>query len=97
MVAKEQAAQHPHAGKSVLDLLWEEMDTVYDQLVTEGEPDVDPVRQPSTAATRYREWGELRGQAQGLAYAIALVQNPYAVDIPAVKVEAKRRFEEANK
>lgn len=111
MVAKEQTAQHPHAGKSVLDLLWEELDAVYDQLMEEGEPSKESLAEElhltsalsvaRTLATEWygvlREWGELRGQAQGLAYAIALVTNPYACDVPAVKAEARRRYEDANK
>jgi hypothetical protein len=85
-----------HAGKSILEIIWEELDSVFDQLMEEGEPVVDPVKQPTTAATRYRQWGELRGQAQGLAYAIAVIQNPYEVDVPAVKVQARERWQAAN-
>lgn len=36
-----------------------------------------------------------RGGAQQLAYAIAIIQNPYKPSTPSVKKEAQRRWEEA--
>lgn len=98
MADKEKAAAHPYAGMSILDILWEELDDLYDQLVTEDPPEQwTPHKASSTTKIgdpgEWQAWGELRGQAQGVAYAIALVTNPYSVDVPAVKEEAKRRWE----
>lgn len=111
MVAKEQVAPHPYAGMSVLDIYWQELDDVMDQLMAEGAPDktslAGDLRVGSSVAgaseladewyTTMKEWGELRGQAQGLAYAIAVATNPYAADVPAVKKEAMQRWEKRNK
>lgn len=118
MVAKEQAAQHPYAGMSVLDILWQDLDDVMDQLMSEGAPSRSSLIQDFTAlGTRdkrgmraalntetanelggswydtLRDWGELRGKAQGLAFAIAILTNPYAANVPAVKKEAMVRWE----
>lgn len=91
----ENPKAHRFAGMSILDILWQEMDSVYDILIEEGKPDTDPAKKPIKAMEEYRAWGELRGQAQGLAYAIAVLTNPYATDVPAIKAEARRRYEAA--
>lgn len=107
MVAREEAAPHPYAGMSVLDILWQDLDDVMDLLMEEGAPDKDSLASElhltsalavaRTLATEWyntlRDWGELRGKAQGLAFAIAVLTNPYAANVPAVKVEAKARWE----
>lgn len=85
------------AGMSILERCWQELDDIMDQIMEEGEPEVDPAKQPTTAATRYRQWGELRGQAQGVAYCIAMISNPYEPDLPAIKREAKQRWDERSK
>jgi hypothetical protein len=112
MVAKEQAAQHPYAGMSVLDILWDELDTIMDQLMEEGAPEksslakeimggCSTIREASELADGWygtlKGWGELRGQAQGVAYAIAVCTNPYACDVPAIKREARARWDARQK
>lgn len=107
-MAEEAAVKHPYAGMSVLDILWQELDDIMDQLMEEGAPDKASlakavmsgsytIAEASAEADEWydalKEWGELRGQAQGVAYAIALVTNPYAADVPAVKAEAKARWD----
>lgn len=106
-MAAEAATKHPYAGMSVLDILWQELDDIMDQLMEQGAPEKSSMakdfetRNNPTEARELREiwytslqsWGELRGQAQGVAYAIALVTNPYAADVPAVKAEAKARWD----
>jgi hypothetical protein len=107
MVAKEQAAQHPYAGMSVLDILWQDLDDAMDQLMSEGVPDKGSLyvelgdkhsmQEAHDLADEWygalRDWGELRGKAQGLAFAIAILTNPYAANVPAVKKEAMVRWE----
>jgi hypothetical protein len=102
----EAAAKHPFAGMSVLDILWDELDTIMDQLMEEGAPDVETFSEEIQESGRpqaklwygvLRDWGELRGQAQGIAYAIALCTNPYAADVPRVKAEAKARWDARQK
>jgi hypothetical protein len=107
IMAAEAAAQHPYAGMSVLDIAWQELDDVMDLLMEQGAPDKDTLAtelyqstalsQARTLAdewyTTLKEWGELRGQAQGIAFAIAVLTNPYAADVPAVKKEAMARWQ----
>jgi hypothetical protein len=106
-MAAEAEAPHPYAGMSVLDILWQDLDDCMDKLMEEGAPDRGTLVEElhdgnnyeaaSSLATSWydtlKEWGELRGQAQGLAFAIAVLTNPYAIDVPAVKKEAMQRWE----
>lgn len=110
-MAAETTAPHPYAGMSVLDILWQDLDDVMDKLMEEGAPELSVLGSEmgqtnslhgarELAAEWYntlKEWGELRGQAQGLAFAIAIATNPYAGDVPAVKKEAMARWESRNK
>lgn len=110
-MAAEAEAPHPYAGMSVLDIMWQDLDDCMDQLMSEGAPDKGSLAEELylTSAlsvarslanewyTTLKEWGELRGQAQGLAFAIAVLTNPYAADVPAVKKEAMQRWEKRNK
>lgn len=102
---------HPYAGMSILEILWQDLDDVMDQLMEQGAPDKQVMgsefsdkngrHEGHQLADEWygvlREWGELRGQAQGVAFAIAILTNPYAADVPAVKKEAMARWEERNK
>jgi hypothetical protein len=107
----EAEAPHPYAGMSVLDILWQDLDEIMDKLMAEGAPELGTLTrelrdgvggaEASEIAdewyTTLKEWGELRGQAQGLAFAIAIATNPYAGDVPAVKVEASARWAKRQK
>lgn len=87
----------PHAGRSLLEILWEELDAIMERLMTEGQPHTpveDEFYQQDLDA--WREWGEERGKAQGVAYAIAVITNPYEVSVQAIKREAARRWETKN-
>lgn len=109
-MAAEQEAPHPYAGMSVLDIVWQDLDDVMDKLMEEGAPDKGSMALEFARAniteeareladewyTTLKEWGELRGQAQGLAFAIAIMTNPYAADVPAVKKEAMARWRKRN-
>jgi hypothetical protein len=65
-------------GKSILEMLWEELDTIVERLMGGGEAEHDI------------------GRAQGVAYAIAVIENPYYVDIERVRKEAMDRWEQQN-
>ena len=85
-------------GRTLVQMLWEELDAIVDRLHVEPEPkrwwlggedDLDAeVGDPD----EWRGYGELRGQAQGVAYAIAVITDPYSPNIEAVrKVSVERR------
>jgi hypothetical protein len=110
-MAAEADAPHPYAGMSVLDIMWQDLDDCMDQLMEQGTPDggamyqefaqKNSMGQARTLRDEWyaalKDWGELRGQAQGLAFAIAVLTNPYAANVPAVKKEAMQRWETRNK
>jgi hypothetical protein len=62
-------------GKTMLEVIWDELMVVYERLVT-GQGAEDDV-----------------GIAQGLAYAIAIINNPYRPDIDHVRLQAANRWE----
>jgi len=74
-------------GKSLLDLLWEQLDQF-----------VDDVQALSSAATSWdtrnqaAELANAKGQAHAMAVAIALVTNPYHPDVDEIKSEAMERW-----
>lgn len=65
-------------GKSILEMLWEELDSIVERLMGGGEAEGDV------------------GRAQGVAYAIAVIENPYHVDMERIRAEAMQRWEEQN-
>jgi hypothetical protein len=82
---------HPgKLGRSILEQIWEELDSIMDQLRSSSPiPEVE-------GWDGVRDRAELRGRAQGIAYAIAVIVNPYAPDVPEVKAEARKRWEKRN-
>jgi hypothetical protein len=68
-----------HVGPSLLETLWEELDSIVERLMTgcEAADGRDP------------------GRAEGVAYAIAVITNPYHPSIPAVREECVRRWNSA--
>lgn len=84
---------HSAAGKSLLEKLWDELDVVMDRLMADGEPENAGYPYHQDDLEDYRSWGEDRGQAQGLAFAIAIIENPYHPNMPAVKARAVERWE----
>lgn len=65
------------AGRSIYEMLWDEMDSVYARLM---------------AGEGARAKGD-KGRAGGLAYALAVMTNPYKVDIEAIREQAHERWE----
>jgi hypothetical protein len=87
----------PHAGKSLLETLTEELDAIVDRLMADPEPiDIDqvPDDQLEAWAASVQSWGEERGRAQGVAYALAVLTNPYAPSVPAQRAAAAARWQE---
>lgn len=85
------------SGKTILDLLWEKLDEIVTALAVQW-PDMRDdetfLMGTDTDPVEIFEWAELRGQAQGLALAIATIQNPYAPDVDDVRAEAGSRLAE---
>ena len=87
-----------NAGRSILEILWEELDSIMDRLMEDGEPaDVGDLGFVEDVDWRqfgedWKSYGEERGQAQGVAYCIAVMTNPYEVDVPAIKQAAVERW-----
>lgn len=68
------------AGKSILELLWDELMTVLERLMTD----------------QAAEDGKDPGRAEGLAYAIAVMSNPYLPSVESVREAAMDRWYEEN-
>lgn len=66
-----------NVGKSIIEIVWEEMDVVYGRLM---------------AGEGAKAKGD-KGRAGGLAYALAVLTNPYRVDVEAVRMQAHARWE----
>ena len=94
------------AGRTLIEQLfdeyWSELDTIVEHLMANSEPEVSDFNSGvqyqdidcGEADRACKEWGEWRGQAQGMAYALALLTNPGAPDIEAIREEAMQRWEE---
>lgn len=83
------------AGKSILDLIWDELMDTY-AYIKEWTPIVtDPDRPGWMHQDEAERIGNLRGEALGLATAIAIMTNPYAPNVDAVRKEAARRWTDA--
>lgn len=68
------------AGRSIQDMIWEELDGTMDELMRDG-AGAEP---------------ESKGYAAGLAYALAMMRNPYDVEtaMETIREEALDRWEE---
>jgi hypothetical protein len=72
-----------HAGRSILERLWTQMDLKYDALM-EFRNKLDP------------EYAKLQGQCTGLAYALCVMQYPYndvKEGMDKIRAEARQRYE----
>jgi hypothetical protein len=67
-------------GKSLYEMLWDELMVVIDRLMTGAT--ADDQRDP--------------GRAEGIAYCLAVMQNPYLPNIDAVREQAMERWENEN-
>jgi len=94
----------PHAperpgcgGKSLLELIWDELMESYADLVEQGNPVIDNYMDDSVDPERACDYGQDKGRCLGLATAIAIITNPYAPNVDAVREEAKLRYQEVSK
>lgn len=62
-------------GKSILEMLWDELDAIVERLMAGGAAEED------------------KGKAQGVAYAIAVIENPYLPNVERIRDEAMDRWE----
>jgi hypothetical protein len=65
-------------GDSIIEMLWKELDAVVDRLMGAGQQSGD---------------GKDPGRAEGIAFAIAVMQNPYLPSVDAVREQAMDRWE----
>lgn len=91
----------PRNGRTIVQALleegWKELDTIVEHIMWEGEPQSRNTWNPDDLAAireQFQEYGEWRGQAQGIAYMLAVLTNPYQPDIEAIRSEAMQRWEE---
>lgn len=78
--ASANAGSSACAGKSILEMLWEELDAIVDRIMTEQ--DSEDGRDP--------------GRAEGVAYCIAVFTNPYLPNLDAIREQAMDRWYEDN-
>lgn len=94
-----------NAGRSILEIIKDMLDDRLDDIMSGETPeswvdDQDPDPQdpdPVGSAEEWENWGNLRGTAWGLAYAVAVIENPYEVSVPRVRQEAMERWKERNR
>lgn len=70
-------------GKSLLDLLWEQLDQF-----------VDEYQEMTDGGFLEEAVAEARGRAHAAAVCVALVTNPYSPQVDAIKAEAMERWEQ---
>lgn len=81
------------AGRSILQMLWDEMDAEMSDLmllVDEGAPTEEKDLLLYVAAK-----AKASGVCLGIAKCIAIMTNPYDPDVDAVRRETKERYEQA--
>jgi hypothetical protein len=87
--------------QALFEELWKELDTIVEHIMSEEAPEVADfdsgvqyqdidTGKATEVCIKYGEW---RGQAQGIAYALAVLINPYQPDIEAIRAEAMERWE----
>lgn len=97
-MAKTLDNAHPVApGKSILEMLWDELDAHTSRLLSDYEdweiPEDEAKTRPDLKGIR--EWGEARGYAQGMAYALAVLMNPYAPNVDSIREMVVERMDDA--
>lgn len=90
----------PRNGRTIVQALfeelWKELDTIVDHIMSEGHPTGRNTWNPDSIESmqrQFQEYGEWRGQAQGVAYALAVLTNPYDPNVDKIRAEAMERWE----
>jgi hypothetical protein len=88
------------AGKSLLEMLWDQLMEAYADLMTMAWQRQEYADHPDDHAIDLEEFqqfvedhGKAKGACLGLATAIAIITNPYAPDVDAVRAEVAQRHE----
>lgn len=94
-------------GKSIIDLLWDDLDSTMDLLMEECDTceKLAGAHSMGSVVSRDCEYfqintvleysiDEYRGRAQGVAYALALMSNPYLRNVDEVRNLAKKRYDQ---
>jgi hypothetical protein len=75
-------------GKSIIDLIWEQLLEAYDDLL-----EVQPLAERTTDIRAQAALWHQKGACLGLATALAILHNPYSPDIDAIRKECVERYE----
>ena len=78
------------AGRSLKEIIEAELDVVLERLLNDWQRNPADLNLEGQTVLA---WGEERGAAQGLAYALAVITNPYYVNVEEIKNEAMLRYE----
>jgi hypothetical protein len=76
----------PWAGRRLVDMLWEELDSITDRLMRDAPED-------SWGDEEWNSYNQDVGAARGIAYCIAIITNPYNPSIDAIREIAMERYE----
>jgi len=77
------------AGRSIIEILWEYLDAEVEKV-----EDMADIEDDGGDHADWHEYGLAQGGAQALARAIAVMRNPYAPDVYAIKIEAMDRYDD---
>lgn len=82
-------------AKPLIEKLWDELMAIYERLESNGAPDPDPAMSVGAAIDAGQEYGEKRGRAQGIAFAIAMLRDSRQPNVEAIREEAQDRWEKS--
>jgi hypothetical protein len=68
---------------SLVETMWARLDEITTELMRAA------VNEPSLPE---EDWGQVKGEALGVAWCISVVESPYAPNVDAVRAEAMRRW-----
>jgi hypothetical protein len=92
----------PRNGRTIVQALleegWKELDTIVEHIMANDQPLAEDFTSLQIADGDFDkavlQYGEWRGQAQGVAYMLAVLTNPYQPDVDKIRAEAMERWEQ---